>query len=456
VNAKLSDRLNIVYLHSHDTGRYVQPYGYPVQTPNIQRLAEQGVLFRQAFSAAPTCSPARAALLTGQAPHSAGMLGLAHRGFQLSDPSRHIARVLRDAGYRTILAGSQHVTSGDPSKLGYELVNDLPDAEVVTVAAAADTVESLAGDSSDRPFFLDIGFSQTHRPFPQLDPAENRYVMPIETLPNSPETRFDTACFVASVRDLDCGVGTVIDALDRSDLSDRTLVLLTTDHGPAFPRMKANLNDQGIGVMLIMRGPNEMTGGRVVDALVSQIDLFPTICDLTGIETPAWLQGVSLMPLISQTESAVRAWHFSEVTFHAAYEPQRAIRSPRWTYIRRFGESRFPVLANCDDGPSKEYLLRHGWQLQQLDEEQLFDNSLDPMQQNNLVGGASHAEVQELLAHKLLDWMADTDDPLLQGEVPLPPGAVVNDPESRSPMDELITQGAGEKPSRVSNPEVRD
>ena len=79
---------NIVYVHSHDTGRYVQPYGYPVPTPNIQHLADQGVLFRQAFCAAPVCSGSRASLLTGQSTHATGMLGLAHRGYRLSHPER--------------------------------------------------------------------------------------------------------------------------------------------------------------------------------------------------------------------------------------------------------------------------------------------------------------------------------------------------------------------------------
>ena len=82
---KTNSRPNIVYIHSHDTGRYVQPYGYAVPTPNIQKLAEQGVTFRQAFCAGPTCSASRAALTTGQCPHSAGMLGLAHRGFFFND-----------------------------------------------------------------------------------------------------------------------------------------------------------------------------------------------------------------------------------------------------------------------------------------------------------------------------------------------------------------------------------
>ena len=98
-------RPNILYIHSHDTGRYVQPYGYAVATPNIQKLAEGGVVFRQAFSAAPTCSPSRAALLTGQSAHSSGMLGLAHRGFALKDMNQHLVNTLRAAGCTSTLIG---------------------------------------------------------------------------------------------------------------------------------------------------------------------------------------------------------------------------------------------------------------------------------------------------------------------------------------------------------------
>src|SRR5205823_10091337 len=99
---------NIVYIHSHDSGRYLQPYGHAVPTPNLQRLATEGVLFRQAFSVAPTCSPSRASLLTGQCPHRNGMLGLAHRGFALNDYRKHIIHTLKRAGYRSVLVGLQH------------------------------------------------------------------------------------------------------------------------------------------------------------------------------------------------------------------------------------------------------------------------------------------------------------------------------------------------------------
>ena len=100
---------NILYIHSHDTGRWIQPYGCAVPTPNLQRLAEGGVLFRQAFCAAPTCSPSRAALVTGTYPHCNGMMGLAHRGFSLNDYNHHVLHTLRACGYYSALSGVQHI-----------------------------------------------------------------------------------------------------------------------------------------------------------------------------------------------------------------------------------------------------------------------------------------------------------------------------------------------------------
>lgn len=97
--------LNIVYLHTHDTGRHVSPYGHAVPTPRIDRLAREGVLFRKAFAAAPTCSPSRAALLTGNWPHENGMIGLVHRGSRLNDPPQHLANVLTRAGWHSVLVG---------------------------------------------------------------------------------------------------------------------------------------------------------------------------------------------------------------------------------------------------------------------------------------------------------------------------------------------------------------
>lgn len=429
--------MNVLYLHSHDTGRYVQPYGHAVPMPAYQRLAEEGVLFRNAFSAAPTCSPSRTALLTGQSPHSAGMMGLAHRGFGLHDPGQHLANVLRANGFRTALFGMQHVTHDDPAAMGYETVAAQDDRSVANVAPqAAAYIAELATETDGRPFFLDVGFEETHRPFLPAEPGVDRWVRPPAVIPDQPETRADMADYEASARELDRGAGIVLAALEAAGLAGDTLVVCTTDHGLAFPGMKCSLTDHGTGVLLILRGPGAFGGGRVLDALVAQIDLFPTLCEALGIARPEWLQGTSLLPLLRGEAGSVREEAFSEVTYHAAYEPQRSVRTDRWRYIRRFDGRTRPVLPNVDDSPTKTVLMEAGWGERTMEPETLYDCLLDPMQRVNVIGRPELAGIVDDLRARLDRWMRATDDPLLAGPVPLPPGGVANDPDGRSPSEE--------------------
>ena len=429
-------RPNIVYLHSHDTGRAIEPYGYAVPAPNLRRLAEGGVTFRQAYAAAPTCSPSRAALLTGQSPHQSGMLGLAHRGFRLHDYGQHLVHTLRGAGYTSTLVGFQHLHP-DPAMLGYDRVASLASTDTADVAPAA--AAWLVGAPRE-PFFLDIGFTETHREFPDPGPAEDpRWLRPFDPLPDTPETRRDMAAYHASARQLDAGVGVVLDALDDAGLAANTLVLCTTDHGPAFPGMKGTLTGHGLGVLLIMRGPGGFVGGRVLDGLVSHVDVFPTLCDLLGIAAPDWLGGRSLLPLVRGEVEEVNGAIFAEVTYHAAYEPQRAVRTQRWNYVRRFGDRTAPVLPNTDDGPSKDLWLRSGWRERPEATEHLYDLVFDPAERSNLAGDPRvRGELAEARA-RLAAWMAETDDPLLAGPVPLPPGVeFTNDPDAESPAGPVL------------------
>jgi len=429
------DRPNILYLHSHDTGRYIQPYGHGVPTPRLQQLAEEGVLFRQAFCAAPTCSPSRAALLTGQCAHSSGMIGLAHRGFRLRDYRQHIVHTLRAAGYASALIGVQHIAA-DPSWIGYDQVVPLARHDAAHVAPAA--VEWLH-DAPRQPFFLSVGFSETHREFHQPGPTEDaRYTLPPAPLPDTPETRRDMAHFKASARVLDGAIGAVLDALDRAGLAENTLVICTTDHGIAFPGMKCNLTDHGIGVMLIMRGPGGFAGGCVCDALVSHVDIYPTICDLLQIARPPWLQGRSIMPWVRGETGEINDAVYAEVTYHAAYEPQRAVRTRRWSYIRRF-DGAAPVLPNCDDSLSKDVWLEHGWRERKVPAEQLYDLIFDPHEAHNLAADPALADVLADMRARLDAWMAATDDPLLVGPVPAPSGARINPSDGLSPREPTIT-----------------
>jgi arylsulfatase A-like enzyme len=443
-------RPNILYLHTHDMGRYCQPYGYAVPTPNMQRLAEEGVLFHKAFTAGPTCSPGRASLLTGQSPHSCGMLGLAHRGHRLYDYGHHIVHTLRKAGYYSALIGTQHIAPYNEREIiGYDEIVDVGAAEADESAKSGDekllweariaaAARQWLSDAPKQPFFVSVGFNVTHRIFTEPGPEEDaRYCRPPDPIPNTPETRRDMAAYRASARVLDTNYGVVLDALKSAGLEKNTLVICTTEHGIAFPSMKCNLTDHGMGVALLMRGPGGFTGGRVVDAMVSQIDVFPTLCEMLDIGKPGWLEGKSFMPVIEGRAEEVNEEVFSEVTYHAAYEPMRCVRTKRWKYIRRFDGRTRPVLPNCDAGPSKSVWLESGWKDRAVAAEQLYDLVFDPVEVNNLAGGDS-AEIKEVLGDmraRLERWMRATDDPLLKGDVNPPPGAVwrTTDPDEVSP-----------------------
>jgi len=427
------NRPNILYIHSHDTGRNIQPYGHAVATPCLQRLAEEGVLFRQNFCTSPTCSPSRAALLTGCYPHANGMTGLAHRGWSLNDYSQHIIHMLKKNGYVSVLTGIQHIAKAKDEKPAWQVIG----YNKYLNGDACEQAVSFLETATDRPFFLSVGFFETHREFPELADAPDNpdYCLPPAPLPDTRETREDMARFKASARILDEKIGKVLSALDRSGLADNTLVICTTDHGIAFPRMKCHLHDSGIGTMLMMRGPGGFCGGKVIDAMTTHLDIFPTVCDLTQMTPPGWLRGRSLLPLVTDRVADLHDELFFEVNYNAAYEPMRAVRTKRWKYIKRFDGRTVPVLPNCDDGESKSFWLMHGWKHHSLPDEALFDLVFDPNETNNLADNPAAQSILQDLRIRMERWMEETHDPLLDGMLPAPPGAVVNDPDGLSPQE---------------------
>ncbi|HTL50958.1 MAG TPA: sulfatase [Planctomycetota bacterium] len=442
--------LNILYLNSHDTGRCIQPLGFPVAMPNLTRFASQGILFRNNFCVAPTCSPSRAALVTGCYPHENGMLGLAHRGFRLNDYRQHWIHALHAAGYTSVLAGAQHIArqpdwSSDWRTIGYH--RDVPGDKYT----ADDRLISVLENPPAQPFYLESGFTETHREFPALATLANDpqfdpdHTAPLPPLPDTPGVRQDVARYMASARTLDRKWGRVFDALDRTGLSANTLVICTTDHGIAFPRMKCNLQDTGTGTFLIIRGPQSFaggagafTGGKVIDAMTTHLDLFPTVCEVLGIAPPAWLRGKSLLPLVRGETARLHEAVFGEINFHAVAEPVRCVRTDRWKYIRRYDGRTTPVLPNCDDGESKTAWLEAGWATRPFATEQLYDLAFDPVETDNRAADPACAEVLQDMRGRLERWMRETNDPLTKGPLIPPKGAILNDANGRSPQEPTL------------------
>lgn len=438
--------MNIIYINTHDTGRYIQPYGYPVETPNLMNLAKESTLFRNAYCAAPTCSPSRAALLTGTAPHSCGMFGLAHRGFSLYDYNQHLAHMLGENGFETVLCGIQHEAE-DASILGYQRIlddqdyhmgnckNDWHTFDINNAKKAAAFIQ----EDHSAPFFLSFGMFSTHRVFPEPDEWINPdYVMPPATVFDNYETRKDMAGFMTMAKTADECVDIVMKALEKSGLIDDTMVIFTTDHGIPFPRMKCSLYDTGIGVSLMIKYPGNKLKGKVSDALVSHVDIVPTIFDLCGIKPKEYFQGVSLVPLMEGKTQKVRDQIFAEVSYHVTYEPMRCIRTERYKMIQYFGGYEKYMPANSDDNPYKEMMIKEGFYNRTREKVKLFDLYLDPLERINVAGEAEYENVLQDLSSRLFNWMEKTNDPLCDGKIIPPDGALINFPNSLSPSEKVF------------------
>ncbi|NOY00851.1 MAG: sulfatase-like hydrolase/transferase, partial [Verrucomicrobia bacterium] len=244
---------------------------------------------------------------------------------------------------------------------------------------------------------------------------------------DGPDSKKDVAAFHTAVEQMDHCCGIVLDALKNSPHADDTLIIFTTDHGPAFPHHKCNLTDAGTGVALIIHYPGNANCGKTSDSLVSHLDLFPTICDLAKLDAPDWLQGHSLRPVLeSAPDTEIRDETFAEVTWHASYEAMRSIRTRTHRLIQIFDDDLSPVPANIDDSAPKQALLAAGWLEQSRQKFRLYDLTTDSNEQHNLADDPTYSEILHDLKGRLLTWMEQTHDPLLKGPIPLPPGAVAN------------------------------
>lgn len=423
---------NVIIVITHDTGRQIGPYRRGPQTPHLDRLAAEGIVFDRAFCTAPQCSPSRAGLLTGLAPHTNGLVGLTHRGFRLRPESyqRTLPALLTTAGYQTCLFGFQH-EAPDPHDLGYQQVIQPRSNGRNLASAVVPAVEEFLLGRPREPFFASVGFFETHRPFdPTSGPIDQIQVPPY--LPDHPTIRRDLADLEEQVRRADAGVGRILAALDRAGLAENTLFIYTTDHGIAFPGAKGTLRDPGLEVGLIARGPSGFDGGRRINGLVSNLDLYPTILEICGVQPPE-TQGISLLPLAQGRADTVRTEIFGELSFHTAYDPMRAIRTERYKYIRSYADRPYSLPTHVDPSPTKDYLRDQGYFQRPRPPEQLFDLASDPHEQANRAADPALQPVLNELRTRLDHWMRETTDSLRDGEMLPPEGATLTPLDSYDP-----------------------
>ncbi|MBX7122680.1 MAG: sulfatase-like hydrolase/transferase [Opitutaceae bacterium] len=393
-DASAAPRWNILFVFADDWGRYASCYkgldGRPglndvISTPNFDRVAHDGVLFRNAFVNAPSCTPSRSSLLSGRYFFNTG-LGAILRGAIWDESIPSFPLLLRDAGYH--IGKSYKVWSpGNPvdapfgrQRYAYERSGNAPnnfseesyarmEKGLSVEAARAEILAQVRGNFdaflADRkpgqPWLYFFGTTTTHRKWIRgsgkklwgIDPDRLKGRMPA-FLPDVPEVREDVADYLGESQAVDAELGILLERLQASGDADRTLIVVSGDHGmPGVPFGKCNLYDHGTAVALLVRVPG-VRGARIVDDFVSLPDLAPTFMEIAGVKIPGGLYGRSLLSLLkSGREGQIepdRTWVISGRERHVdvAREgnlpyPMRALRTKDFVYIRNFAPDRMPM-----------------------------------------------------------------------------------------------------------------
>ena len=435
-------RPNILFVFS-DQHRYgaLGCSGNPVvRTPNLDRLAAEGVVFDQAFSCYPLCSPYRAQLLTGSYCHKNLVVC---NEYALKGAQETLAQVLARAGYRTGFVGKWHLGYGpypEQQRHGFDYLaayncghgfyktsyheNDRgpipfdcwsPEGET---SLAIRFMEQHATGGSGSPFALVIGWAPPHWPYDQFPQEFNTYdpaaVDPPGNVPEQMQefARRELAQYYGCVTALDAQMGRLLEALGRLGLAEDTIVCYTSDHGdhlsshgygkpsdswlPAYMRAsKATGYEESIHVPFLMRFPGRIRPGRRADALLGSVDIMPTLLGLCGLEPPRSVQGKDLSHAAEGRDGPLSDSVYLQ-NMGVGWPNRReftgfwrGIRTERWLYARWLNDRLGP------------------W---------LFDRQNDPEEMNNLAGQADHAPVQQDLEARLKRWIDQTEDPFETGE----------------------------------------
>ncbi len=426
------NRPHILLITSHDTGRYLGCYGRGVNTPSIDRLAEEGIRFDQYFCPSPQCSPSRGSILTGLYPSNHRMTGLAHLGFSMKEEVRTLPMQLGKAGYETILVGLSHETIGEHGgvrftsgeKLGYDRFEQVGRGLAGDVADRVNALlEERANATNNTPFFIHAGLFETHRDFEQYsamaDPLEQ--VSPPAYLPDTVGVRRDFADFHGSVKTMDAAINRIMTTLKASGLDEHTLVIYTTDHGIAFPRAKGTFMDAGLETSLIFYWPGRIQGGRTIQELLCNIDLMPTLLELAGAQIPNGIDGYSFLPLLQLEDSEQsykpREQFFCELTWHDLYHPMRGLRTDRYKYVCNFERGPSVYLPLDIHRSLSGQAVREEYYVPNVPEE-LYDLENDPLERVNLAKDQQYEHMLNDFRSRVLRWMEDNGDPLLKGPVP--------------------------------------
>ncbi len=473
-----SKRPNILFAISDDqSGQHTSMAGYPaIQTPNFDRVANNGIYFTQAFTASPGCSPSRAAILTGRY-----CWQLEHAGTHGSSfPKKYevYPDILEGAGYTVGFTGKgwgpgNFTDSGrtrNPAGPAWQDRKMKVPTGISNTDYASNFEDFLNALDDDKPFCFWYGAKEPHRVFKDglgLEKGKKlEDVIVPSFLPDSPKVRSDILDYCAEIEWFDDHLGRMLTMLEERGELENTIVIVTSDNGMAFPRAKANMYEYGINLPLAISWGAKIPGGRVIDDLISFTDFAPTLLDAAGVKHPSLtcdappMVGKSLLPMLTSTKEGItmpeRTGVYSARERHSSSRyktlgyPQRGLRTHQYLYVRNFHPERWPAGTPQKMGvggyPKDETVLgpMHGgyhdidacptldfmidevdnpmykqflpWSVDKRPAEELYDIKNDPGCLNNLAKSPEFQDVRKRLSADMTDFLTQTGDPRLVGD----------------------------------------
>jgi N-sulfoglucosamine sulfohydrolase len=439
------DRPNVVLIVTDDHGRGdLGCYGHPVlRTPNLDKLAAEGVRFTHAFCTTASCSASRSVILSGLYNHYNGQYGHQHayHHFLSFDYVRSLPVLLSQAGYRTARIGKYHVAPDEVYKFETVLRGNERNA-----AQMADNCRPFLNAPDNQPFFLYFCTSDPHRgggkatdlPY-QPDRFGNREqgypgveevrydpkdVIVPDFLPDTPECRAELAQYCQAVSRIDQGIGRLVEHLQKAGKHDNTIVIYISDNGIAFPGAKTTVYEPGINLPCIIRTPGQKNQGIACDALVNWADLAPTILDFAGA-TPGDYQfhGRSFRPALEQEHPPGWDTTYASHTFHeiTMYYPMRVVRERRFKLIWNIAHGLdYPFASDLWESATWQGTLKRGSKYygQRTVEAylhrprfELYDLESDPHEVKNLADNPQYRDKLEAMKAKLKAFQKRTKDP---------------------------------------------
>ena len=426
-------RPNILYCLADDwSWPHAGVYGDKVvHTPTFDRVAREGILFNFCFSTAPSCTPSRAAMLTGQYPHRLEEGSCLHSFLPKRFPV--YPDLLEQSGYA--VGFTRKGWGPGDFKAGGRDRN--PAGPLFPTFAGF-----LSKVPDGKPFCFWFGSHDPHRAYEPGSGAKsglktNNVVGP-PFWPDNEVSRNDVLDYYSRVERYDRDVGELLELLAKAGKLDDTIVVMTGDNGWPFPRCKANLYDGGTRQPLAIRWPARIKAGQVCDDFINLMDLAPTFLEAAQLKPLPEMTGRSFFGLLTGAEKpGTRNAVFVERERHANVRagdlgyPARAIRTREFLYIRNFRPNRWPAgdpepykdpnrrFGDCDDGPTKNWIIDHKDEASKYfnlcfakrPEEELYDLRKDPHQINNVAAVTDYADAKKTLRQRLDQWMKDTRDP---------------------------------------------